>query len=95
MRVKFKRERSGGVQTARVQIDGSELHFNHDTSTVDLEENTDHTITWLLIGPTGARLKVTMAGREVEQTLVDVTLKHEHGSQHSGSKSFQATEPVS
>ena len=95
MKVQFKRERKGGVQTAKLQVNGIDVHFKNDTGALDLDEGAEHTIGWLLIGPTGAAVKVTMTGAGAEQTLVDAKLKHEHGSQLSGSRTFRAKEAVS
>lgn len=95
MKFEFKRERKGGAQTAKLRVNGTDLHFNNDASALDLDEGTEHTIEWLLIGPTGAALKVTMTASGVEQTLVDAKLKHEHGSQLSGSRTFRAKGGVS
>lgn len=95
MRVEFKRERKGGVQTAKVRVDGADLNFENDVKTLDLDEDEEHTVWWLLIGPTGATLKVTMTALGTDQTLVDATLKHEHGSQLSDSRSFRVKGDVS
>ena len=89
MKVKFKRERKGGVQTAKVRINGADPNFEGDMGAMELDESEEHTVSWLLIGPTGAALKVTMTASGSEQVLVDAIIKHEHGSQLADSQTFR------
>lgn len=95
MKVKFKRERKGGVQTAKVRINGAALVFKRDEAVFELEAGGDHEICWFLIGPSGAALKVVMTAAGANQTLVEAAIKPEHGSQLSDCRLFRIEEVTS
>lgn len=89
MKVKLKRERTGGVQTAKVRINGADLVFKNDVKVLDLDENVEHEVWWFLIGPTGAAVKVTLSASDTDQTVVEAKIKHSDGSQASGTAKFR------
>jgi hypothetical protein len=88
MQVQFRRERNGGVQTAKVLVEAVPLTFKKDLAIRDLEEGV-HSLDWLLIGPPGASLKVSVVPSDGDEPLVDVKLVHADGSQRSGSVDFR------